>query len=60
MEKTCDLTTARIGIVLRTIMRFYPVSARVNQVVNDDEECSSRVQSVQTQSQLLFCAIANS
>src|SRR5215831_14464372 len=30
MEKTCDLITARIGIVLRTIMRFYPVSARVN------------------------------
>ena len=32
MEKTCDLITARIGIVLRTIMRFYPVSARVNQL----------------------------
>ncbi len=53
MEKTCDLITARIGIVLRTIMRFYPVSARVNQVVNDDEECST-VEPVQTQNQLLF------
>lgn len=54
MEKTCDLVTARIGIVLRTIMRFYPVSARVNQVLNDDEECSTPVEPVQTQNQLLF------
>jgi putative SOS response-associated peptidase YedK len=36
------------------IMRSYPVSTRVNQVVNDDEECSVPVQAVQTQSQLLF------
>jgi hypothetical protein len=35
-------------------MRSYPVSTRVNQVVNDDEECSAPVQPVQTQSQLLF------
>ena len=54
MEKTCDLITARIGIVLRTIMLFFPVSARVNQVVNDDEECSTPVEPVQTQNQLLF------
>jgi len=36
------------------IMRSYPVSTRVNQVANDDEECSAPVQPVQTQSQLLF------
>ena len=32
----------------------YPVSARVKQVGNDDEECSARVQLVQAQNQLLF------
>jgi putative SOS response-associated peptidase YedK len=37
-----------------TIMRSYPVSTRVNQVVNDDEECSAPVHPVQTQDQLLF------
>jgi len=36
------------------IMRSYPVSSRVNQVVNDDEECSALVQTDQNQSQLLF------
>ena len=36
------------------IMRSYPVSTRVNQVINDDEECSAHVQPVQTQNQLLF------
>jgi SOS response associated peptidase (SRAP) len=36
------------------IMGSYPVSTRVNQVVNDDEECSAPVQPIRTQSQLLF------
>ena len=36
------------------IMRSYPVSTRVNQVVNDDEECSAAVQLVQAQTHLLF------
>lgn len=36
------------------IMRSYPVSTRVNQVINDDAECSALVELVQTQSQLLF------
>ena len=36
------------------IMRSYPVSTRVNQVLNDDEECSAPVQPVQTQTHLLF------
>ena len=36
------------------IMRSYPVSTRVNQVINDDEECSAPVEPVQTQNQLLF------
>jgi putative SOS response-associated peptidase YedK len=36
------------------IMRSYPVSTRVNQVINDDEECSTPVQPVEPQSQLLF------
>ena len=36
------------------IMRSYPVSTRVNQVINDDAECSAPVQPVQTQDQLLF------
>ena len=36
------------------IMRSYPVSTRVNHVVNDDEECSAQVKLVQTQNQLLF------
>ena len=30
------------------------MSTHVNQVVNDDEECSAPVQPIQTQSQLLF------
>lgn len=36
------------------IMRSYPVSTRLNQVVNDDEECSAPVEPVQPQSLLLF------
>jgi len=36
------------------IMRSYPVSSRVNRVINDDEECSAPVEHVQTQNQLLF------
>jgi putative SOS response-associated peptidase YedK len=36
------------------MMRSYPVSTRVNQAVNDDEECSAQVEFVQTQNQLLF------
>ena len=34
------------------LMRCYPVSPRVNHVANDDEDCSSRVEVVQTQSPL--------
>jgi putative SOS response-associated peptidase YedK len=34
------------------LMRSYPVSARVNQVANDDEKCSTRVEPVQTQARL--------
>jgi putative SOS response-associated peptidase YedK len=36
------------------MMRSYPVSTRVNRVVNDDEECSAQVEFVQAQNQLLF------
>jgi len=36
------------------MMRSYPVSTRVNQVVNDDAECSAPAPPVQTQDQLLF------
>ena len=36
------------------IMRSYPVSTRVNQVINDDADCSAPLEPVQTQSQLLF------
>ena len=34
------------------LMRCYPVSARVNRVVNDDEECSAQVELAQIQSRL--------
>jgi putative SOS response-associated peptidase YedK len=34
------------------IMRCYPVSTRVNRVVNDDEECSRPVDPVQNQNSL--------
>ncbi len=34
------------------LMRCYPVSSRVNNVANDDEECSSPATSIQTQSSL--------
>ena len=34
------------------IMRSYPVSSRVNEVVNDVEECCASVQPVQTSIQL--------
>jgi putative SOS response-associated peptidase YedK len=34
------------------LMRSYPVSIRVNQVANDDEECSARVDLGQTQAHL--------
>jgi hypothetical protein len=35
-------------------MRCYPVSTRVNSVVNDDEDCSARVEPAQMQSRLFF------
>ena len=34
------------------LMRCYPVSSRVNHVVNDDEECSRRTEIAQTQNSL--------
>ena len=34
------------------LMRCYPVSARVNHVANDDEECSTPVEMIQAQSNL--------
>ena len=34
------------------LMRCYPVSTRINHVVNDDEECSRPVEVAQTQSRL--------
>jgi putative SOS response-associated peptidase YedK len=36
------------------IMRSYPVSTRVNQVINDDAECSTQVELIQAQNPLLF------
>ena len=35
-------------------MRCYPVSSRVNSVVNDDEECSSPVELAEIQSRLFL------
>ena len=34
------------------LMRCYPVSTRINHVVNDDEECSAPVEPAQIQSTL--------
>jgi len=34
------------------LMRYYPVSSRVNQVANDDEECSRPVEPAETQNRL--------
>jgi hypothetical protein len=36
------------------LMRCYPVSTRINQVANDDKECSAPVELAQTQARL-FC-----
>ena len=36
------------------IVRSFPVSTRVNQVINDDAACSAQVELVETQNQLLF------
>ena len=36
------------------LMRCFPVSARVNHVANDDEDCSRAVAVVENQSHLLF------
>jgi putative SOS response-associated peptidase YedK len=36
------------------LMRSYPVSARINRVANDDEECSAPVELVQIQDRLFF------
>jgi putative SOS response-associated peptidase YedK len=36
------------------LMRCFPVSRRINHVVNDDEECSERVELEQTQSRLFI------
>ena len=36
------------------LMRSYPVSARVNHVANDDEECSRPVEPVQAQNRLFL------
>lgn len=33
-------------------MRRYPISTRINQVANDDEECSARVALAQIQNSL--------
>jgi putative SOS response-associated peptidase YedK len=33
-------------------MRLYPVSTRINHTVNDDAECSKRVELVESQTQL--------
>jgi putative SOS response-associated peptidase YedK len=33
-------------------MRCYPVSSRVNNVANDDEDCGARVEIVQAQARL--------
>ena len=52
--KDVDLVSELLKPCSATIMRLYPVSARVNHVANDDEECSAPVQSVHSQSQLLF------
>jgi len=52
--KDVDLVSEQLKPCSATIMRSYPVSARVNHVANDDEECSVAVQSLQTQSQLFF------
>jgi len=52
--KDVDLVSELLKPCSAPIMRSYPVGARVNQVANDDEECSAPVQSVQTQSQLFF------
>ena len=35
-------------------MRCFPVSTRINSVVNDDEECCSPVELVQIQDRLFF------
>jgi putative SOS response-associated peptidase YedK len=35
-------------------MRCYPVSTRINHVVNDDAECSRPVEVVETQSRLFL------
>ena len=34
------------------LMRWYPVSPRINRVANDDEECSAPVELSQTQNRL--------
>ena len=36
------------------LMRCYPVSSRVNHVVNDDEECSRRVEIAEMQNRLFL------
>jgi len=36
------------------LMRCYPVSTRINQVVNDDEECSRPVELVEPQDRLFL------
>jgi putative SOS response-associated peptidase YedK len=37
------------------MMRFYPVSTRINYVANDDPECSARVELTATQTGLFSC-----
>lgn len=34
------------------MMRYFPVSTRVNSVANDDEKCSASVEPAQTQDRL--------
>src|SRR5580700_9422134 len=38
------------------LMRCYPVSSRINHVVNDDEECSAPMELVHTQNKLFLIA----
>lgn len=52
--KDVDSASERLKPLDARLMRFYPISIRINHVANDDEECSRPVELAQIQHSLFW------
>ena len=50
--KDVDSASERLKPLDARLMRFYPISIRINHVANDDEECSRPVELIEAQDRL--------